>query len=92
MVKKFPLLRGKGINKPVKASAIIVKISDLNVFKDGEVVDAKNLGAKKIIKEEYIDQRIKILANGKLEKKLIVKLPVSLNVKKMIEGIGGRVE
>jgi large subunit ribosomal protein L15 len=92
MVKKFPLLRGKGKNKSIKSVTVIIGIADLNIFKDGETVNAKSIISKKLIPEKQSNRRIKILANGKLEKKLIVKLSVSQSVKKIIEGIGGKVE
>ncbi len=77
LVKRFPLLRGKGKNKSTKQKMNKINLNDLNKLKDNSVVDLKN---------------VKILSDGKLEKKLIVKIPVSAAAKKAIEKAGGRVE
>lgn len=89
MVKKFPLLRGKGRNKPLKEKPRVLNLSDLNVFKDGETVDLAALLKKGLIDGEM---RVKILGGGQLEKKLKVKLPVSKSAKAAIEKLGGKVE
>lgn len=89
MVKKFPLLRGKGRNKSIREKPRVVNLSSLNLFKDGEVVDISVLTKKGLIAKE---NKVKILGGGKLEKKLIVKLPVSISAKLAIEKAGGKVE
>lgn len=91
MIKKFPLLRGKGRNKAITTVTNIVKIDRLNSFKDGETIDLKKLKEEKIIDQEALLSSVKVLANGKLTKKLTVKLPVSKSVKKIIEKLGGQV-
>ncbi|MDO8497246.1 MAG: 50S ribosomal protein L15 [bacterium] len=91
VVKKYPLLRGKGRNKSVQAVPFILSISSLNVFKDGDVVDREALVKKGLIPHLEARYRVKILSRGQLEKKLSVKLPVSQSVKKMIEDKGGKV-
>ncbi len=92
MIKKFPLLRGKGKNKPVGRKPIVVKMSDLNKFKENEVVDIKKLIEKKIVDEKAKILGVKILVSGRLKKKLTIKLPISGSAKKIIEKLGGRVE
>ena len=93
MVKKYPLLRGKGRNKPRRPSLFPIRIGKLNtVFKDGETVDVEALIKKGIVDSRYKVIGVKVLGGGKLEKKLIVKLPVSQEVKKLIEKTGGKVE
>jgi len=92
MVKKFPLLRGKGRNKSIHAVKKILSLSDLQVFKVKEIVTTKSLIEKKIISEKDKITGVKILNEGKVEKALIVKVPVSKSAKAAIEKAGGRVE
>jgi len=90
MVKKFPLLRGKARNKSVQTKPFIINLNHLNQFDNDSVVSIESLFKKKIISE--IKMPVKVLCRGKLEKKLIVSLPVSANVKIAIEKNGGRVD
>jgi len=92
MVKKYPLLRGKGRNKPIRRKPMIINLSDLDAFKEGEVVDIKALIDKKLVSEDAIKTGVKILSTGKLKKKLTIKIPVSQSVKNTVEKLGGRVE
>lgn len=68
-----------------------VSLDRLNVFNDGEVVDLVALKDKGIIHNSV--KRIKILANGELEKKLTIKADkVSKTAKERIEKAGGTIE
>jgi large subunit ribosomal protein L15 len=89
LVKKFPLLRGKGRNKPLTADAVVISLSDLNTFDEGQTIDVKMLIEKGIIKTDTTP--VKVLANGTIEKKITVALPVSQEAKKHIEKAGGQV-
>ena len=61
------------------------------MFENGAAVDAAALKANGIVKKEL--DGIKILGNGKLEKKLTVKVAaVSASAKEKIEAAGGAVE
>lgn len=91
MVKKFPLLRGKGRNKSIEEKPFIIDLKSLNVFKDDEVVDIESLFKQGLIDVETKKLGVKILGNGKLEKKLKVKVHVSKSVKAAIEKAGGTV-
>ncbi len=91
LVKRFPLLRGKGKNNSVRQKPLVISLSQLNGFNKGETVSQKSLIAKGIIKKTETERPVKILANGKLEKSLTVMLPVSKRVKKQIELMGGKV-
>jgi len=90
IVKKYPLLRGKGRNKSFKKKMQIISLSQLNSFHDGETVEKKSLLKKKIIESDNL--LLKILANGKLERKLIVKIPISSGARKKVEDLGGKIE
>ncbi len=92
LIKRFPLLRGKGKNKSVQEKSYVITLSDLNVFNENEEVTVDSLIQKKIIEESQRTWPLKVLANGKLEKKLTVTLPVSASAKKMIEKAGGEIK
>lgn len=91
MVKKYPLLRGKGKNKSMQKSTVVINLSDLNILKNGDDVTVETLIKYRILKENIKGRKIKILANGKLERKLNVKLPASRKARSFIEKAGGSV-
>ena len=73
--------------KPLTA----VNIGNLNVFEDGAVVDAAALLQKGVISD--CKYGLKILANGKLTKKITVRAKAfSESAKAKIEEAGGKVE
>ena len=81
----------RGFNNIFAKELAVVNIASLNAFDNGDVVDAAALKAKGIVKKEL--DGIKILGNGKLEKKLTVKVAaVSASAKEKIEAAGGAVE
>lgn len=89
LVKKYPLLRGKGRNKPSQTRSIILSAAVLNVFKDGETVTVDAL-----IKKGKINvgvKRVKVLNDKELKKKLTVRLPVSRSLAQSIKKLGGEV-
>ncbi|NTU46601.1 50S ribosomal protein L15 [Candidatus Roizmanbacteria bacterium] len=92
MVKRFPLLRGKGRNKSFVEKPEIITFTHLNMFEDGAIVDMQALLDKKLITIGSKEVSVKVLSTGKLEKKLIVVLPVSQSAKKRIEELGGEVQ
>jgi len=93
LMGRLAMLRGKGKLKSVKTKPVIVNVKYLNLFNDGAVVDVKTL-----VKASIVDQKdaekygVKILGDGRLEKKLIVNLPTSKGAKKKIERAGGKKE
>lgn len=92
LVKKYPLLRGKGKNKSVRVKPIIIGFDVLNKFQNGDVVDLSKLFEKGFLKSKLKHPKIKLLSKGKLGKKLTVKLLVSKSAKNAIEKLGGKVE
>ena len=92
IVKKFPLLRGKGKNNSIKQKVFVIDLESLNKLKDNSIVNRETLIKENIITNGKENLLIKILANGQLKKKLIVKLPVSKKVKEAVEKLGGQVE
>ena len=69
----------------------IINVSDLNRFKDGDVVTPELLKEAGLVKKEL--NGIKVLGNGKLEKKLTVKANLFTNSAiTKIEELGGTTE
>ncbi len=90
LVKRYPLLRGKGKNKSRNIKPAIIKLSSLNVFSDGDVV-----GYEELVKKGLIDgknRNVKILADSGLSKKLTINLTTSKAAKAAIEKAGGKTE
>ncbi len=78
-------------NYPFKKEYQIVNVESLSKFEDNEIVNAKSLKEKGLIKKE--SGYVKILGNGKLEKKLIVEgVKVSGSAREKIEKAGGQVK
>ena len=69
----------------------IVNVSDLNRFKDGDTVTPELLKESGLVKKEL--NGVKVLGNGKLEKKLTVKANVfTTSAITKIEELGGTTE
>ena len=78
-------------NKRFETRYAIINVSDLNRFKDGEVVTPELLKESGLVKKEL--SGIKVLGNGTLEKKLTVKANVFTNSAiTKIEEMGGSTE
>jgi large subunit ribosomal protein L15 len=87
LIKKLPLQRGKGRNKPAR-SAIVIKLDYLNLMPEGSEVTIESL-----IKNKIVDGKIaravgvKILGGGKLTKKLKIMVPMSKGAAKQVENV-----
>ena len=78
-------------NKRFETKYAIVNVSDLNRFKDGDTVTPELLKESGLVKKEL--KGIKVLGNGKLEKKLTVKANIFTNTAiEKIEELGGSTE
>ena len=78
-------------NKRFETKYAIVNVSDLNRFKDGETVTPELLKESGLVKKEL--NGVKILGNGKLEKKLNVQASIFTNSAiTKIEEMGGSTE
>lgn len=92
MVKKFPLLRGKGRNKSSDLPPIVVDIAKLNIFATGEKITVDALIKKGLVDSLAKKTGVKILGKEKLEKKLHVAVATSKSAKILIEKLGGKVD
>lgn len=87
----FQRLPKRGFNNINRKEYAIINLSDLNVFEDGTVVTPDLLIDAKIIKDTK--SGIKVLGNGKLEKKLTIKAhKFSASASEEIAKAGGTVE
>ena len=81
----------RGFNNIFAEEWAAINVSALEVFEDGTVVDAAALVSKGIIKKANLP--IKVLGNGKLTKKLEVKLNAySASAAEKINSVGGKAE
>jgi len=78
-------------NAMFKTKYAVINLSDLNKFEDGAVVTPELLSEMGLVKKQL--DGIKVLGNGKLEKKLVVKAHKFSDVaKEQIEKLGGKAE
>ena len=81
----------RGFNNIFAEEWLAINVSALEVFEDGTVVDAAALANKGIIKKANLP--VKVLGNGKLTKKLEVKLNAySASATEKITAAGGKAE
>lgn len=86
LIRQIPKKRGF---KSLAAKATSIKLDDLAVFKDGDVVTISTLRAVGLLPSG--SSRVKIL-QGKLARKLTFRVPVSETAKTTIEKAGGNIE
>lgn len=88
LVKRLPMLRGKGRLKPT-SKTIALTLSELNRVSADEVT-IETLKLEKMIPQQA--ERVKIIASGAIDKKLTVKgLVATEGARKQIEKAGGTV-
>lgn len=91
LIKRIPLQRGKGKFKARK-KPLVVKLGYLNLLPSGTKVDINNLVKYGIVRRDDAQKYgVKILGDGKLEKKLTIALPISKSAAKMVEKVGGKI-
>ena len=91
---QIPLYRKlpkRGFTNHFATKYCIVNLDTLNKFEDGATVDLEILKGCGIVKENY--DKLKVLGNGELSKKITVKATVfSASAKEKIEAAGGKTE
>ena len=86
--KRYPK---RGFTNFTRTEYAVVNVEDLNRFEDGAEVDFAALKNAGLVKKEL--DGVKVLGNGKLEKKLTVKAAKSSKTaQKAIEEAGGKAE
>jgi len=91
LVKRFPLIRGKGKNKPVSLKAVVINLNVLQKFEKNDIVDMQALLAKGIISKKDMKNGVKIVAVGSLDKALNISLPITKSAKSIVEKAGGKI-
>lgn len=91
LLKRLPLLRGKGRLKP-HSQTLVVNLKYLTLLPKDAIVDLSTLIKHGILTEEAKNYKIKILGDGELKNPLTFKLPVSKGAKAKIEKAGGKIE
>lgn len=80
-------------NKNFEKVFTVVNVSDLAVFEDGATVDLQAVLAKGLTSKEKQSELFKVLGDGKLERKLNVKVDaITASARAKIEAAGGTVE
>lgn len=79
LIKRLPLLRGKGRNGSQSGKAFPLAVEKLNTIPAGMTVTLETL--KKYHMIEPTVTRVKILGKGKLTKKLTIAVPCSKSAK-----------
>jgi large subunit ribosomal protein L15 len=93
LIKRLPLLRGKGRNKSLKEKPYVINVGLLNKLPKNAVVDLETLAKHGLIKLDSAKQRgVKILGEGDITVSLTVKLPSSKQALEKITKAGGSVE
>ena len=91
---QMPLVRQlpkRGFTNIFAKEFATVNVSALEVFEEGDVIDAATLLEKRIIRKEL--DGLKVLGNGNLTKKLTVKaVKFTAAAKEKIEAVGGTAE
>lgn len=82
----------RGFNNEFKKEYTIVNVDMLNVFNDGDVVNAQTLLEKGVI-NDVAEYGVKVLGNGDLSKNLTVQAKkFTATAQEKIEKAGGKVE
>ena len=82
----------RGFNNIFAKNVVAINLSVLNrTFNDGDTVDVETLRAAGVVKNGF--DAVKVLGNGKIDKKLNVKVSAySKSAKAAIEAAGGKAE
>ncbi len=87
LIKRLPLLRGKGKNGSMKLVVQPVSVEKLNALPAGSVVSLATLKKYHII--DAMTKRVKIVGPGEAKVKLDVQVAGSKSAKQAIEKAGG---
>jgi len=91
---QMPLFRRipkRGFNNKWRTEYAIVNVSQLNRFEDGDIITPEKLHEEKLVKNKNIG--IKVLGNGRLERKLTVSAHrFTENAAEKIRAAGGTIK
>lgn len=92
MVKKYPLLRGKGKNRSVHPDAFVISLDTLSTFPAGTVVTVQSLIEKNIVPVLASRYGVKVLGTGEMKVAITAHLRTTASARAQIEKAGGTVE
>ena len=88
LIMRLPKL--KGFKNPNKVEFQVINVKDLDQFNDGDEVNVLTLLEKGLVRRKI--QPVKLLGNGKIPKKLTIKLhKVSTAARSKVVAAGGKV-
>lgn len=90
LIKRLPLLRGKGRNASQKAKAFALPVAKLSALAQNTKVTLAVLKKEKLIRADVT--RVKLVGTGKLDAALTVLVPSSKSARAAIEKAGGTVQ
>lgn len=91
LYKKLPFRRGLG-NPKRSVKPVMIPLSNLTIFKEGEVVDKEALLSRHLISEKNLRiHGAKISGDGDLGVALLVKLPATKSAASKITKMGGKI-
>ncbi len=91
-IRRFPFIKGKNRFKSLNPETVVVSLSQLNKFAANTVVDLKQLVAARLLTNKDLEnKRIKVVANGKIDRALTVSLPTTKAASDLIVAAGGQV-
>jgi len=92
LIKRLPLIRGKGKFKSHREGPMVVNLKYLNLFEKDEEVNLASLKTKGILPAALPEgAKVKILGEGEIQIPLVIALPISKNARAKIEKAGGQV-
>ncbi len=95
LYKKLPYNRGfsrRGGNPQRAPKPVLVKLSELSIYKATETVTVQSLIEKGLVSDKEVAKKgVKVLASGEFKNAISIQLPISKNVAAIIEKNGGKV-
>jgi large subunit ribosomal protein L15 len=92
LIKRLPFRRGKGRNRSLRPTPVVINVKALNLLPKDTIVDIESLIKHHIVAADDAHlYGVKILGDGELSIPLTVKLSVSKGAAQKIEKAGGKV-
>lgn len=92
LIKRLPFLRGKGRNRSLQQTPVVIDLSILDTLPAKTVIDLDALIKHNIVSEKAKLTGVKVLGNGDIKNIYTVKVPTSKSAAEKITNAGGTVE
>lgn len=90
LLKRLPLMRGKGRFKPWGKNPVIVNLIALGEWPEKQEVTLENLKKAGLVSDD--SGEVKILGNAEVKRKLTVKVQISKQAAEKVLKAGGKIE